>query len=153
MPSLPRIRRTRARGVAEVVERPRPELAALEAEGLTWIHLTAPDQATATELSERFGWHPLDVEDVLSKRQRPKVDEYRDEGYLFAVLHFPFYDSAIGRLNAAELDLFLGPDYLVTLPAVELKPVDRLFRRCETDDELRARVFGKGSGRLLYEVL
>jgi magnesium transporter len=153
MPSLPRIRRTRPRGVAEVVERPRAEQATLEGAGLTWIHVTTPDQATATELAERFGWHPLDVEDVLSKRQRPKVDEYRDDGYLFAVLHFPFYDSAIGRLNAAELDLFLGPDYLVTLPAVELKPVDRLFRRCETDEELRARVFGKGSGRLLYEVL
>src|SRR5919202_4820336 len=153
MPSLPRIRRTRPRGVAEVVERPRAELAALEGAGLTWINLTAPDQATATELAERFGWHPLDVEDVLSKRQRPKVDEYRDEGYLFAVLHFPFYDSTIGRLNAAELDFFLGPDYLVTLPNVELLPVTRLFRRCSEDEELRSSLFSKGSGRLLYEVL
>jgi magnesium transporter len=153
MPSLPRIRRTRPRGVAEVVERPRAELAALEAAGLTWIHVTAPDHETATELAERFGWHPLDVEDVLSKRQRPKVDDYADEGYLFAVLHFPFYDSAIGRLNAAELDLFLGGDYLVTLPNVELKPIDRLFRRCQEDAELRERIFSKGSGRLLYEVL
>src|ERR671939_115842 len=153
MPSLPRIRRTRARGVAEVVERPRPELAAIEAEGLTWIHVTSPDQATASELAERFGWHPLDVEDILSKRQRPKVDEYRDDGYLFAVLHFPFYDSAIGRLNAAELDAFVGHDYLVTLPNVELLPVTRLFRRCEDDEELRDQLFSKGSGRLLYEVL
>ena len=61
-------------------------------------------------LRARFGWHPLDVEDVLSKRQRPKVDEYPD--YLFAVLHFPFYDKAVQRLNAAELDVFLGQGYL-----------------------------------------
>ena len=54
-------------------------------------------------LAERFGWHPLDLEDVLSKRQRPKVDEYPD--YLFGVLHFPVYDKAIQRLNAAELDV------------------------------------------------
>ena len=56
-------------------------------------------------LVERFGWHPLDLEDVLSRRQRPKVDEYPD--YLFGVLHFPVYDKAIQRLNAAELDVFL----------------------------------------------
>ena len=107
----------------------------------------------AQELAERFGWHPLDVEDVLSKRQRPKVDDYADEGYLFGVLHFPVYDRSIQRLNAAELDFFIGPDYLVTLPTVELLPVTRLFRRCEEDERFREQLFSKGSGRLLYEVL
>ena len=87
------------------------------------------------------------------KRQRPKVDDYADEGYLFAVLHFPVYDRAIQRLNAAELDVFVGPDYLVTLPTTELKPVTRLFHRCEEDDAFREQLFSKGSGRLLYEIL
>jgi magnesium transporter len=100
---------------------------------------------------ERFGWHPLDLEDVLSKRQRPKVDEYPD--YLFVVLHFPVYDKAVQRLNAAELDVFVGHDYLVTLPNVELLPVTRLFGRCEEDEELRDQLFSKGSGYLLYHVL
>jgi magnesium transporter len=105
----------------------------------------------ATELAERFGWHPLDVEDILSKRQRPKVDDYPD--YLFAVLHFPWYDSSVQRLNAAELDIALGPDYLVTMPNVPLLPVDRLFNRCAEDEAFRDELFAKGSGRLLYEVL
>ena len=96
------------------------------------------------ELAERFGWHPLDLEDVLSKRQRPKIDEYPE--YLFGVLHFPAYDKTIQRLNAAELDLFVGPDFLITLPNVELLPVTRLFARCEDDDELRESLFSKGSG-------
>ena len=104
-------------------------------------------------LAGRFGWHPLDVEDVLSKRQRPKVDDYAEEGYLFGVLHFPVYDRTIQRLNAAELDFFIGPDYLVTLPTVELLPVTRLFHRCQEDEEFREQLFSKGSGRLLYEVL
>jgi len=102
-------------------------------------------------LVERFGWHPLDLEDVLSRRQRPKVDEYPD--YLFGVLHFPVYDKAIQRLNAAELDFFVGPDYLVTLPKVELLPVTRLFARCQEDEELRDQLFSKGSGYLLYHIL
>jgi magnesium transporter len=88
---------------------------------------------------------------VLSKRQRPKVDEYDD--YRFIVLHFPYYDKAVQRLNAAELDVFLGHGYLVTLPTVELLPVSRLFQRCTDDEELRENLFGKGSGYLLYHVL
>ena len=153
MPSLPRIKRTRSRGQSVVAQGARRDPAELGAAGLTWIHLDAPHAGAAEALAARFGWHPLDVEDVLSKRQRPKVDDYADEGYLFAVLHFPAWDPAIGRLNAGELDVFIGPDYLVTLPTVELLPVTRLFRRCEQDEALRASLFSKGSGRLLYEVL
>ena len=153
MPSLPRIRRSSRRGIVrEVVARP-SELHELTSGGLTWVHLERPGAASVAELQGRFGWHALDVEDVLSKRQRPKVDEYPDERYFFAVLHFPVYDKVVQRLNAAELDLFLGADYLVTLPTVELLPVTRLFRRCEEDEALRAQLFAKGSGRLLYEVL
>src|ERR687886_1230870 len=152
VPSLPRIKRTRTRAFAgEVDERPEPRVAELQANGLTWVHVDAPTQEEATLLAERFSWHPLDLEDVLSKRQRPKVDDYPE--YLFVVLHFPFYDKTIQRLNAAELDVFLGPDFLITLPNVELLPVTRLFHRCEDDHELRASLFGKGSGYLLYHVL
>ena len=154
MPSLPRIRRTRPRGFAEAVApRPEPHVAELSGEGLTWIHLESVEPEIVNQLRARFGWHPLDVEDVLSKRQRPKIDDYADEGYLFGVLHFPAYDKTIQRLNAAELDFFLGPDYLVTMPNVQLLPVTRLFSRCQEDEHFRAQLFEKGSGRLLYEVL
>src|SRR3982750_2867393 len=131
MPSLPRIRRTRPRETVVAVLAPPSPPAELSAAGLTWIHLDAPTLTQAQELAERFGWHPLDVEDVMSKRQRPKVDDYADEGYLFGVLHFPVYDRSIQRLNAAELDVFVGPDYLVTLPGVALPLGTRPFGRGE----------------------
>jgi magnesium transporter len=153
MPSLPRIsRRSRTRASVDVVA-PEITVRELAASGLTWVNVVAPPVETASALAERFGWHPLDVEDVVSRRQRPKVDMYEDEGYLFAVLHFPVYDKAIQRLNAAELDVFIGQDYLVTIPNRELLPVTRLFGRCEEDAEYRSELFAKGSGRLLYEVL
>ncbi|MFN2467550.1 MAG: magnesium transporter CorA family protein [Gaiellaceae bacterium] len=152
MPSLPRIKRTRpARAAVQAPPRPEPRAAELSANGLTWVHLDTPSPEEATLLGERFGWHALDLEDVLSKRQRPKIDDYPE--YLFVVLHLPFYDKAVQRLNAAELDLFLGPDYLVTLPNVELLPVSRLFRRATEEEALRESLFAKGSGYLLYHAL
>jgi magnesium transporter len=151
-PTLPRIRRGRARGVpGDVVERLEPRIAELSGNGLTWIHVDEPSPLEAAVLAERFGFHELDVEDVLSKRQRPKIDEY--ENYVFIVLHFPFYDKSVQRLNAAELDVFLGADFLITLPNVELLPVTYLFRRTEEDAERREDLFSKGSGYLLYHVL
>ncbi|GIU94778.1 MAG: cobalt/magnesium transport protein CorA [Gaiellaceae bacterium] len=154
MPSLPRIRRTRsARGAGQATARPAPLVHELSASGLTWINVVAPDVEVAQELADRFGWHPLDVEDIVSKRQRPKVDDYEDEGYLFAVLHFPVFDKQVQRLNAAELDIFIGRDYVVTIPHPQLHPVTRLFDRCQEDEELREQLFARGSGRLLYEIL
>ncbi len=90
---------------------------------------------------------------MLSKRQRPKVDDYVDDGYLFGVLHFPAYDKNIQRLNAGELDFFIGPDYLVTISNVQLNPVTRLFTRLQEDERMRDNLFSRGSGRLLYEIL
>src|ERR1700760_3551571 len=116
MPSLPRIRRARTRDTALAVATPPARPAELTAAGLTWIHLDSPSLEAAQYLAERFGWHPLDVEDGMSQRPRPKVDDYIGGGYLFGVLHFPVFDKAVRRLNAAELDVFVGPDYLVTLP-------------------------------------
>jgi magnesium transporter len=150
-PTLARIRRGRPRLSGEVVEARPPRIQELSASGLTWVHVERPSAHELAELVARFGFHELDVEDVLSRRQRPKIDEYPD--YLFIVLHFPVYDKQVQRLNAAELDIFLSQNYLITLPNVELLPVSRLFARCDRDPELAEQVFSKGSGYLLYEVL
>jgi magnesium transporter len=157
VPSLPRIRSRRAAPGAPVVET-RPAPSELRAGGVTWVNLLSPTAGEAQLLANRFGWHALDVEDVLSRRQRPKIDVYpADEdgsgGYVFGVLHFPVYDKSVGRLNAGELDVFLGPDYLVTLPSVELRPVSLLFHRAEESEDVCEHLLSRGSGRLLYEVL
>ena len=102
-------------------------------------------------LEERFDFHPLDYEDVFSRNQRPKVDEYDD--YLFIVLHFPRYDKSVGRLNAAEVDLFVGPDFLITIPNEPLQPIEYLFERCRTNEEVRESLFSKGPAFLLYRIV
>jgi len=156
MPNLPRIRPRRGVSTGAPAVETRPRITELASDGLTWVHVLAPNTEEAHELAARFGWHPLDVEDVLSRRQRPKVDVYTEAeegGYLFAVFHFPVYDKSTSRLNAGELDVFLGKDYLVTLPSVELRPVALLFRRCWENEDFRHQLLARGAGRLLYEVL
>ena len=156
MPSLPKSpfgrRAARARGLeARTPEREDPRVEIVEAPGLRWINIERPRQIDRAWLEERFDFHPLDYEDVFSRNQRPKVDEYDD--YLFCVLHFPRYDKSVARLNAAELDLFVGPDFLITLPNEPLQPLEYLFERCRTNEELRDSLFSKGPGYLLYKIV
>src|SRR6476660_6324594 len=160
MPSLPRSpfgRRSAhahaADAAARAAERAanEPHVEIVEAPGLRWINIERPRPVDQAWLEERFEFHPLDYADVLSRNQRPKVDEYDD--YQFIVLHFPRYDKTVGRLNAAEVDIFVGPDYLITIPNEPLQPLEYLFERCRTNEELRESLFSKGAGYLLYRIV
>ena len=157
MPNLPKPRfgrpvrgRTRSAGPAEV-ENETPNVETVEALGLRWIHIERPRPVDRTWLEEHFDFHPLDYEDIFSRNQRPKVDEYDD--YLFVVLHFPRFDKAVGRLNAAELDIFIGPDFVITLPNEPIQPLEYLFERCRTREDVREPLFAKGPAYLLYKIV
>jgi len=155
MPNLPRprLRRAaRARGIADAPQGPaEPRVEIVEYDGLRWINIERPAPVDQAWLEEHFEFHPLDYEDVRSRNQRPKIDEYDD--YLFIVLQFPVFDKKIGRLNAEELDIFMGQDYLITLPNGPLQPVEYLFERCRTNEEFREHLFSQGPGFLLYKIV
>ena len=85
-------------GLEEPLLEPRPRI--IQAEALRWIDIDEPRLADRLWLAENFGFHELDLEDVASRNQRPKVDEYPD--YLFLVMQFPRFDKVTGRLHAAE---------------------------------------------------
>ncbi len=73
------------------VARSEPQVAELELGGLRWLNIETPTAVETAYLAEHFDFHELDLEDVLSTRQRPKIDEYDD--YLFIVLHLPRFDK------------------------------------------------------------
>ncbi len=155
MPNLPRLRRPReAVLTAEQAASPKPDtprIETIEAAGIRWFNVEAPGPTEQGWLEREFGFHPLDIEDVFSRNQRPKIDEYPD--YLFLILHIPVFNSEIGRLGAGELDLFVGSDFVVTLPNRALPPVEYLFERCRADHELREKIFSRGPGYLTYRLV
>jgi magnesium transporter len=156
MPNLPKPRLRRTARAGELVsaappERQTPNVEQIDAEGLRWVNIEQPGALERAWLEEHFDFHALDLEDVLSRNQRPKIDTYDD--YLFIVLHFPIFDPSVGRLGAGELDLFVGPGYLITIPNQPLQPVEYLFERCRSKEEMREQLFSRGSGYLLYRVV
>jgi magnesium transporter len=123
----------------------------VSASGVRWLYLEKPLEDDRDWLQREFGFHSLDIEDVASRNQRPKLDAYDD--YLFIVLHFPVFDKPSGRLLTAELDLFVGPDYLITLPDQNLPPLAAMFERYRERPEVREATFSKGTGYLLYRIV
>jgi magnesium transporter len=149
---LPRRPRRRSGGeVDEVMPEAVADPEIIEAAGVRWIHIESPRTADRDWLEEHFDFHPLAYEDVYSRNQRPKLDQYED--YVFIVLHFPLFDKDSGRILTAELDLFMGPDYVITLPNVPLPPLSAMFERYAEKSDVREDVFSKGPGYLLYKIV
>jgi len=147
----PRLRRPTLGAAVPVAPPQSAERRVVEAAGLRWYHVERPRQSDRDWLEAEFGFHPLDLEDVASRNQRPKLDVY-DE-YLFIVLHFPVFDKPTGRLLTSEVDLFVGPDFIITLPNEPLPPLSALFDRLTARDDLREEIFAKGSGYVLYKIV
>lgn len=149
--------RIRRRGTSTSVEDRVPPIDAeprveqIEHAGIRWINIERPGPAEEAWLREHFEFHDLDLEDIRSRNQRAKIDEYDD--YMFIVLYLAVFDKRVGRLNAAELDIFVGPDFVMTLPNEELKPVEYLFERCKSHEETREQRMSQGTGFLLYTIV
>lgn len=119
-------------------------------EGLKWIDIEKPTPKEIEYLSQNYPFHPLDLDDCLSRIQRPKIDEYKD--YRFIVLHFPIFSKEARVTIPSQVSIFIGKDYLVTLHSGDLKPLAKLFRDCQINEGARQENM-KSSGYLLYRVV
>ena len=157
MPSLalrPRLRPRRA-GMPLPGEPPPPaetfEPDVVTGAGIRWLHIERPRDLHREWLIEQFDFHDLAIEDVASRNQRPKLDVFDD--YLFLILHFPVFDKPTKRLLLAELDMFVGQDYLITLSDQPIPAIDNLFARYGRNEDVREAVMSKGAGYLLYRIV
>lgn len=117
---------------------------------LTWYHIVNPSDSDISFLQENFNFHPLDLEDLRSKTQRPKLDEYDD--YYFLIIHFPIFDKANRFIRTSEVKVFWGKDYIITI-ANSHWIVRNLFNSTKENEKIREEMMSKSSDILLYEIL
>ena len=112
-----------------------------------WVDLENPtDEEIKTVLEGVFQFHPLAIEDCVTPSSLPKVEDY--EEYLFMVMHAVDF-TRTEKFNTAELNLFLGKDYLVSFHRSPLKSVGALV-----DRSIKATgIVARGPDRLAHNLL
>ncbi|MFA5077924.1 MAG: magnesium transporter CorA family protein [Dehalococcoidia bacterium] len=118
---------------------------------LTWYYIEKATEREAQYLADNFHFHTLALDDVLSRNQRPKIDDY--ESYLFIVLHFPVFDKTNRVTTPSELDIFIGENFMVTSHKGDLKPLSRMFNECLIDENVRQKYMGRSASFLFYQLL
>ena len=118
---------------------------------ITWVNVEKPTSQDMDYLAKNYPFNLFDLEDCLSRIERPKIDEY--ENYLFLVLHFPVFNKQARVTTPSQVSVFIGEDYMVTVHAGDLKPLAKLFKDCQQNEEARQENMGRSSGYLLYRIL
>ena len=120
----------------------------LKHKNITWYKVFKPGKKSLKKLQQKFDFHPLDIEDCLETKQRPKLDIYHT--YIFMVLHLPHWGDKNPRLETIELKVFIGRNFLITLSENKIPVLDELFYLAKTNGKKRARFFKKSSFHLFY---
>ncbi|MFC1711681.1 magnesium transporter CorA family protein [Patescibacteria group bacterium] len=115
---------------------------------ISWYKLFQPTEKELNHLKEKFNFHPLDIEDCLEEVQRPKLDIYRS--YVFLVLHLPKWNPNTQTLGRAELNVFLGPDFIIIVHDKKIPLLDTLFYQAKNSYQKRTRFFKNSSYYLFY---
>ena len=107
-----------------------------------WVDFHEPTENEAKLLADFFHFHPLAIEDCLEYVQRPKLDFY--DRYLFVVLHAIDGNS----LEAEEVDLFVGQNFVVSFHKQSIHAVNEVWTRIKNDED-----FQQGPFHVMYRII
>ena len=110
-----------------------------------WVAIRDPEPSDLEIMQQEFGLHELGVEDARHGHQRPKIEEYGDS--LFAVLHT--IEVKDGEFLQGEVDIFVGPNYILSIRRRTEKGFADVRARCEREPDL----LRNGSGYVFYALL
>ncbi|MFH1286684.1 MAG: magnesium transporter CorA family protein [Candidatus Magasanikbacteria bacterium] len=119
--------------------------------GLSWINIDQINEESLAYLKENHNFHHLDLEDIQSESQTPKIDTYKK--YLFLVLHFPHWNSTTKTVISHEVDIFIGETYLITVQHTKSKEMKNFFYRCMKNKKTKKDWMSGTSGYLLYRLV
>ena len=89
--------------------------------GFVWIGLAEPTQEEFEHVVGELNFHPLAIEDAVSAKQRPKIEDY--DGLTFFVIKTVFYDEALSEITTGELMCFVDKNFIVTVRHGEGSPL------------------------------
>jgi len=103
---------------------------------ITWINIDGlHDVEVVEKIGKKFGLHPLILEDIVHTGQRPKLEDFGD--HIFVVLKMLYYNKEKGELEAEQVSLIFGKNFVISFQ----ERVGDIF------ESLRERI-RKGKGRV-----
>lgn len=120
---------------------------------IVWVDVKDPNRREISELAQKFPFHPLHLEDCVSKGQFPKIEQSDEDKYLFLLFRFPRLLAHEGNISINQICFFLGEDYLVTIHENLNDTISNIFTECKENIAQRKAYIDNSSAHLLYTII
>ncbi len=125
-----------------------PDIVRPQAGQTNWLHFVGINNAALLKHTlEPYGIHELVIEDILSRKQRPKIEDY--DNYLFIAAQVYHYTAA-GKLNSDQVYLIIGKDFVLSFQQKPLGLFSQLRRQMSENPR---GILGKNTAFLAYCLL
>lgn len=142
------------RGISEEKQPPKTDkIRTIRHKNITWTDIKDPNRREISRLAEKYPFHPLHLEDCISKGQFPKLEQNSDDKYIFLLLHFPNKSSEDQRITTNQICFFLGKNYLVTTHENTNAVLSDIFAACKTSARQKEAYMDNSAAHLLYVLI
>jgi len=120
-----------------------------DSQSVTWININGLHEVgILEEIGEQYGLHPLVMEDILSTRQRPKMEDY--ESYLYLVIRMITYDPDHESIQDEQVSILLGKNFVLSFQEQPGDVFDPIRKRLRNPD---SRLRKHGPDYLAYALM
>jgi magnesium transporter len=121
-----------------------------EQDSLLWVDFSGETPEVCEPILQKFGFHPLAIDDALQETHSPKLDDWSE--YLYIVINYMHLNGDAQEnwdTEVDELDIFLGFNYVVTHHDHPIPSIDATWDSCQLD----LRHVQEGADHLLYKII
>ena len=129
------------------------ELETIKHNGVTWIDIVNPTRHEISLLASAYPFHPLHLEDVLSRFQPVKIEDEKE--YLFLLFRLPLLHvkDQKKKITTDQISIFVGKEFVVTIHSDATDSISEIFAACKTDPKKREEFMRTSTIYLFYRLL
>jgi magnesium transporter len=112
-----------------------------------WVDIELPDKKAVPLMRQTFKLHELSLEDAVSEIHHPKIELF--DHYLYLILHGIHAGAGGQGFNTADIDFFLGEQFLITVHHAPSRSIAEERQVCLRNSS----VLAEGPAALLHRII
>jgi len=119
-------------------------------EKIVWYDFVSPTEEDIKFIGQRFKVHPVILDELKQASARPKVEIH--DGYLYLVVHFPFFESAKKTSRPVEIDIIATKEAVATIRYEETEVMTQFAASCQGIPGFKDNCLGETTGHFIYRL-
>lgn len=117
---------------------------------VSWINVSGINQTEVIkQLDDKFGLHPLVLEDIKNFEQRPRIEDFGN--YIYIALRVLSYNEKKEEINSWQISIILAKNFVITFQSGKESDIFEPIR--ERIRKYKGKIRKMGTDYLVYRII